>query len=272
MTKKITLTLADGSEVSLNDAAAIFLAAYMTWAREVRAFGTLWPCVSYRGHACAPPRWKLLPTLCRAWSVPGIDDAKKIASLKLAEDEIVLEFSSRFALSQKSKFEILAYAQHHGAPTRLLDWSLNPLVALWFAVSEKQYDAEPGVVFQIRAGIENEICMAQGCELSYFDSGKCKLPVHIISAPAFIDYADRQRGAFSIVGFATDSVLKPLDEIAQKSIRKFPVPQDMKAKVRRLLTEIGIDPFTMFGTPDSVGKSWALRLDLSDLKLGNESV
>lgn len=68
------------------------------------------------------------------------------------EKEIFFHFKRNYMRFYPFRLErnmdILMLGQHYGLPTRLLDWSLNPLVALYFAVSNNNQDKEKdGVVY-----------------------------------------------------------------------------------------------------------------------------
>lgn len=118
----------------------------------------------FRGHGCS--NWTLTPGVFRGaknnttHNNPQDEFNHLLKFLKACDDiqiniptdtktlrEKLLGENSRSILTKNSwvtsdYHELLGYAQHYGVPTRLLDWSYHPLVALYFSCADLIHSEE----------------------------------------------------------------------------------------------------------------------------------
>ncbi len=126
-----------------------------------RPAGTTTRC--YRGQANV--LWDLKPSVMR--------DLKENAESQIFS-ELMLEAPSEFG-SDRSMFDKLVRAQHYGLPTRLLDVSLNPLVALYFACVSDPKDDGAIFVFDFkdyRVKFADSDAVSLVCNLSRLSDGE----------------------------------------------------------------------------------------------------
>jgi len=153
----------------------------------------------------------------------------------------------------KSKIEWMINAQHHGVPTRLLDWSTNPLKALYFAVENPNHDDTDGVVYLFSPSSWRSTAESLGEEelvLTAFHS-------------AFInERIAAQEGCFTIFPFSRkmedDDFVAMQDGFCPQndviSMVKLAVEADSKEEIRKQLNRLGVSDSNMFPDLDGVAK------------------
>jgi hypothetical protein len=164
-------------------------------------------------------------------------------------------------LPSVNDWERATIAQHYGVPTRLIDWSENPLVGLYFALDDKNYDNEDGViwVFEDKTKIVKKVALLRdGSGLR-----KLKYPRPFRAWKELqleIPRTKAQRGSLTSQPDLSKEFDKQNFDPNTQSLKKFIVPKQSKTQLREHIEILGVTKERLF--PDFLDIGNRRRADL----------
>jgi hypothetical protein len=172
----------------------------------------------------------------------------------------------------------IALAQHHGLPTRLLDWTYSPFVALHFATENASLYDRDGVVWRVNYARSNEqlpdplkdlleaemtyVFTAEMLEtvastLDDFDALANRPFLAFFEPPSFDDRIVNQYALLSLPSDPTAKLEGSLNE-TDEAFHRIVIPSDLKGEIRDKLDQANITERVLYPGLDGLGR-WLTR-------------
>ena len=224
----------------------------------------------FRGQSDS--EWALEPGLAR--SLRGV--TQRAAALQLeqrlereffAQAHLVSHPGDLLTVQSNNWFDRLALMQHHGVPTRLLDWTTSPMVAAYFACVDNL--ANDGAIFVASAVRINQRFMERVTAMGdlgeqVFQIASNENMVQLFMPERRSERVVTQQGHFS----AGTDLLSSHDEYLCSCLRpgvgpsgpaviaaKWTVPADLKLRFLGHLRQMNVAGHSLFPGLDGLGKS-----------------
>jgi hypothetical protein len=228
---------------------------------------------------------------CKRFGVKG-DDRREVERQMVREFQRRLHHYTNNVPKKDSEDEWMALMRHHGAPTRLLDFTYSPYVAAYFALEEADSDSTAAVW-----AVDTNWCASQ-LKLRFdktlveryrkyqkergprdFESIFMSKPPHKLVLPVnpfrLNERLAYQRGVFLCPGDVTIGFMENLSDFAGKQnpdgkVIKFTIPTGLEGENRdealRLLDQMNINRITLFPGLDGFAQSFSARIRIHFLE------
>jgi hypothetical protein len=204
----------------------------------------------FRGQQRDEP---LIPRIARL-HLKGDDLA---VSERLMLDEFERQMLFFAEMEPRDRWDLLAMAQHHRLPTRLLDWTYSALAALWFCVEkgparDEHGDMVNGVVWIFETRVEDFITTGEGRSGTPSNQKRTR-----IFRPRFVSRRIMaQAGLFTCHHLRTDGEFIPLERNNnyKKRLLKIGIAAQAFSEIREQLNGAGVSSLSLFPDLDGLAE------------------